>query len=290
MADEHSNRDGHPTPGALPGNVVERDGLLGIAPSAHVHPTEGGGFERAADADADGSLDVASLQPVQQGPPAALVAPEGAEEQDAHPIAPARSVAALLRARELSQPPRELDQADAELLELAALVEDAVRVRVSLARRLVLDRDAPHVGTLDEAKSRAKRTLERILRSLGDLREEDGVLHSEAYRDARMVLTQAILWRAGICRSGGTQPTAEMAEGAGAAVAQLYPTLADAMAEPMRIERIREAIASAAASAKRISWKMIAATWDGIESGRDEMGRDPERWRKDWDEHRKNRP
>ncbi len=170
---------------------------------------------------------------------------------------------------------------DSELLALADLVEQAVDVRLRVARRLGRNpTDEPLMGSIEERRRAARRTLQRILRALGGHRAEDGA----PYLDARMRLTGCILWRASACRGDGTQPDLHMARGVADTISREYPALAARMKEPDRIERILLAIASAAASAKKKPLKLIAATWDGIEAA----PRNPVRWGIDWSEYVRN--
>jgi hypothetical protein len=166
---------------------------------------------------------------------------------------------------------------DAELLALAKNVEDAVGVRVRLARGLVeRPSDYAHIADLDESKRRARRTLERLLRALANLREEDGA----PYPDARMFITGAILTRAALARplTDHTRPTTSIARGVAKGVAQRFPALAAKMRDPVRVEQIRGAIEAAATSKRRIPWKLFVAIWDGVEA----QPQDAEAWRVAW--------
>jgi len=124
---------------------------------------------------------------------------------------------------------------------------------------------------------------------------DDGLHREDAspYQHARMLLTDAILFLGAKHRSlhvGARPASAEVAlpvaKLAANVVAMFYPTLRAKMREPARIEHIRAAIASTATSAKRKSWKVIAATWDGIEA----RPRNPERWRVDYAEYTRDAP
>jgi hypothetical protein len=204
----------------------------------------------------------------------------------------------------------DLSDTDRELLSLA----DEVVMCAESARNLVLRADTQkHVarsGDVEAAKRRQRRRMERMLLAWRGLRDENAT----PYRDARMLLTEGILFYGGALRAacesarrgmplftpmgrmrtrGGVVVTVShaapgeatqrrYAQSVAAIVARHYPKLAEKMGEADRIERIRAAIESAAKSAKRKPLKLIAAAWDGIEK----RSRDPVRWGVDWAEHR----
>jgi hypothetical protein len=189
----------------------------------------------------------------------------------------------------------DLNDDDRHLLMLA----DKVRACAESARNIVLRPEThAHVaqlGSVDAHKRLERERMEQMLRAWRGIRGEDGA----PYRDARMLLTSWVLFYADSIRSihererrGVTPPSppeldgqrlSVYAEQVAGLVAEHYPSLAARMVEPERIARIRSAIASAATSNKRKPWKLIAATWDGI----DARPRDVETWRQDWARHTK---
>jgi hypothetical protein len=197
---------------------------------------------------------------------------------------PTRALQREIDRRSKSDPVGVATDNDAELLALAKNVEDAVGVRVRLARGLVeRPSDYTHVADLGKSKRSARRTLERLLRALNRLRDEDGA----PYLDAKMFLTGCILDRASLARplSEHTKPTIAIARGVAKGVAQRFPALAARMGEPARIEKILRAITGAATSAKRTPWTLIVSTWDGIEA----RPPDVEQWRVSWWRNEKKR-
>lgn len=159
---------------------------------------------------------------------------------------------------------------DTMLLALA----DSVAGYVQYARDLVL-RNGPQSAA---KKRQTLRRLSRMRLASLDLREE-----TEApYRDARMLLTSTILGFAALVRVEQRAADLPLAEAVALTVMDLYPTLAPKFADGRRVERIRAAIASAASSAKRVPWKLIAAVWTGLQRGEP----DSEAWRQDWMRYR----
>jgi len=171
--------------------------------------------------------------------------------------------------------PETLVADDQELVALADRVNDAVGLRVRLAHDLVSDPHFHVPGDRDDAKRSARRTLERILRAIGGLRDGAG---AGQYLDARMWLTLSILTRASTIRGSGMKATPWMARGVATGIASRWPSLSAKIHEPDRVERLRSAIDSVAASAKRTPWAVIASTWDGIEK----RAQSPEVWRVQW--------
>jgi len=185
-----------------------------------------------------------------------------------------------------------LSQADQQLVALAEELGDLAESVCSLVE------DGPTAHDLrkedwEDAKREARKQLERALRGAKNLREETGA----PYRDARMLLTELIFSHGHALRmyraaEGPSAPTSEgedtvIAVGASQAlsfVGTFYPTLGAKMSEPARAEVARRAIDSVARSSHRVPWQLIAAVWGGI--GQEH---DPERWRKDWTEHRARR-
>jgi hypothetical protein len=179
---------------------------------------------------------------------------------------------------------------DRHLLMLAG----EVRACAESARNIVLRPDTQahlaRFGNVDAHKRMERERMERMLRAWRGFRDEDGA----PYRDARMLLTSSVLFyaesvrmirdgeRCGVIPPSSSEMDRERlrvhAEQVAHHVAQHYPALAAKMVEPERIAHIRSAIASAATSSKRKPWKLIAATWDGI----DARPRDVETWRQDW--------
>jgi hypothetical protein len=176
---------------------------------------------------------------------------------------------------------------DAELLALADRVEGSIGLRVRRARRLATDPYAAHMGTREEARATARRTLARVLRAVVGVRDrEDG-----SYPDARFRFTECILDRAAILRGAAiearvgkrAEPKATMAMAIGVAdtIASEFPQLSARMRERPRILRTLAAIASASKSAKRVPWQLIVGAWDGIEAKVD-----VDTWRVAWSQRK----
>ena len=180
---------------------------------------------------------------------------------------------------------------DRELLALAAEVGQCAESARNLVLRAATQR---HVARSWPSIADAKRfeevdRMRRMLLAWRALRPEDGA----PYPDARMLLTEGVLFYGGIRRVPIPGVTHEQtkhelranAECLASLVASHYPTIAARLTEPDRIERICAAIASTATSAKRRPWKVIAATWDGIEASEC----DSEAWRQAYVKHQQRR-
>jgi hypothetical protein len=161
---------------------------------------------------------------------------------------------------------------------------DEVKGRAESARNLILRAGTQaHVARFGsvEAHKRLERTrMERMaLAWLG--------LDVESSRDARMFLTEGVLFYAHVRRrdaSPNTEAQRRHAVELAQRLALYFTSFAVKMSEPDRIERIRAAIAaSAAMSAKRRPWKLIAATWDGMDPSGEH---DPEAWRVEFSRYR----
>jgi hypothetical protein len=181
----------------------------------------------------------------------------------------------------------DLDPVDPALTDLdrqVLMLADEVKGRAESARNLILRAGTQaHVarfGSVDAHKRLERARMERMaLAWLG--------LDVESSRDARMFLTEGILFYAHV-RRRDTAPNdgahrrhaVELAQ----RIALYFPAFAAKMSEPDRIERIRAAIAaSAAMSAKRRPWKLIAATWEGRAASRE---LDQEGWRVEFSRYR----
>jgi hypothetical protein len=131
----------------------------------------------------------------------------------------------------------------------------------------------------DEQKLHAIELLKRIRLAWRGVRAEDGA----PYRDARLLLTEGLIFYAGCERNIPSEDRAlSRARELAQRVASYYPTLETKLIDPKRIELIRKAIVI---KSKRTTmpWREVVAIWDGVEG----VPRDADRWRKDWAEREK---
>jgi hypothetical protein len=179
-----------------------------------------------------------------------------------------------------------LTDTDRELLGLALNVERCAESAFNLVLRADTQAQVARFGRLEAAKLRELQRMRGMLLAWEGLRQQDGA----PYADARMFFTEGLLFYAHVRRAPRPwlttpeQEQHELRENARSLMTHLasyYPALADKMREPDRVELVCLAIASAASSAKRVPWKVIARTWDGIEA----LPQDEGAWRSAWNKH-----
>ena len=172
-------------------------------------------------------------------------------------------------------------------LELLGLCDELEQI-VASARNLILSPSKVAWIPIAAAKDRTERRLRAMLRANRQLQDES----DEPYRYARMFLTDGVLFYAKVVRNLGIEKakvaaqTRARAEKLAHRVGRHFPALRARMSEEPRLDAIGKAIASCGT---RPNWKAIAACWDGIEPEREHMRgeRDPERWRIDHSEYKK---